>query len=74
MELTPQLLQALVLAGLTYGPQIVTDVKNLFSKKDATFDDVETVFANLKPYSAFGIPDVAPVVNTVVVSPIIPMQ
>lgn len=72
--MSPALIQALIMAGLTYGPQIVTDIKNLLNKKDATIDDVEAVFANLKPYSAFGIPDVAPVVNTVVVSPTIPMQ
>lgn len=54
------LLQALIVAGIQYGPQIVTDIKNLLNKKDATISDVEAVFANLKPYSAFNIPDVAP--------------
>lgn len=72
MVLSPELLNALVLAGFQYGPQIVTDIKNLFNKKDATIDDVEAVFANLKPYSAFGIPDVAP--TSPVASSAIPMQ
>lgn len=62
------LLQALIVAGIQYGPQIVTDIKNLLSKKDATIADVEAVFANLKPYSAFNIPDIAP--TNPVVAPI----
>lgn len=58
--MSPVLIQALIVAGIQYGPQIVTDIKNLLSKKDATIEDVEAVFANLKPYSDFNIPAIAP--------------
>lgn len=43
-----------------YGPGIITSVQTLLSKKDATIADVELVFKDLKPYEAFGIPEVVP--------------
>lgn len=46
--------------ALKYGPELVLDVVNLLKKKGITVDEIETIFANVKPYSAFGIPDVAP--------------
>ena len=46
-----------------YGPDIIPAVKAVLNKKDATVDDVETIFAGLKPYDAFGIPEHPPVNN-----------
>ena len=43
-----------------YGPDIVSAVKSILNKKDATIDDVEAIFAGLKPYESFGIPGVVP--------------
>lgn len=60
--MSPVLIQALIVAGIQYGPQIVTDIKNLLAKKDATIEDVEAIFSNLQPYSSFNIPAIAPTV------------
>lgn len=59
------LIQALIIAGIQYGPQFVTDIKNLLNKQDATIADVEALFANVKLYSEFGIPDVAPTTTVI---------
>lgn len=67
--MSPALLEALIIAGIQYGPQLVTDIKNLLSKKDATIDDVEVLFSNLKPYSYFNIPDFVPGSNPIIVNP-----
>lgn len=67
--MSPALIQALIMAGIQYGPSIITDIKNLFNKKDATIEDIEAVFANLKPYSAFNIPDIAPTSPVVTIAP-----
>lgn len=56
----PQLIIMLVQAGLTYGPQFVTDIAGILKNPASTVADVEAAFANLKPYSVYGIPDVAP--------------
>lgn len=58
------LIQALIIAGIQYGPQMVTDIKNLLNKQDASIADVEALFANVKPYAQFGIPDIAPKLPT----------
>lgn len=52
-----QLILSLV---VQYGPDIIPAVKAVLNKKDATVEDVEAIFAGLKPYAAFGIPDKAP--------------
>lgn len=41
-----------------YGPDILTSVKAVLNKKDATVEDVEAIFVGLKPYEAFNIPAV----------------
>lgn len=56
------LITALIEAGIKYGPEFITSVKSLLSKKDPTIDDVVSLFANLKPYASYGIPDTAPTV------------
>lgn len=43
-----------------YGPTIFQVIKDLTNKKDATIDDVEKAYLDLRPYEAFGIPDKAP--------------
>ena len=53
--MNPALVALLIQAGLTYGPQFITDIKNLMNKTNVTIEDIETVFANVKPYSAYGI-------------------
>lgn len=50
----------LVQAGLTYGPKFVTDIVAIINNPGSTPQDVANAFSNLKPYSAYGIPDVAP--------------
>lgn len=52
--------QIFVILGLVqqYGPSIITGIKSIISKKDATIADVEAIFKGLQPYEAFGIPAV----------------
>ena len=56
------LVQALVIAAIQYGPEFVTKLIAILRNPSATVDDVEKLFANVKPYASYGIPDVAPVV------------
>jgi hypothetical protein len=56
----------LVQAGLQYGPGFVSDIVAILSNPNATVADVEAAFKNLKPYSAYGIPD--KIVTTVTTS------
>lgn len=58
--MTPALASLLIQAGLTYGPQFVTSIIAILKKPDPTIADIETLFANVQPYSAFNIPDIAP--------------
>ena len=60
MPLSPQLLSAIIQLAAIYGPDIVTGIEGLFKKSNPTIADVQAVFAGLKPYSDFGIPDKAP--------------
>jgi len=60
--MNPALVALLIQAGLTYGPQFITDIKNLLNKTNVTIDDIEAVFANVKPYSAYGIPSIVPTI------------
>jgi len=57
--------QILVILSLVdkWGPGIITGIKQVINKKDATVADVELIFKDLKPYEAFGIPDKVPVVG-----------
>ncbi len=60
--MSPALLEALVIAAVKYGPGFVSDIIGLFKQKTPpTIDEVEALFAKVKPYEAYGIPDVAPV-------------
>jgi hypothetical protein len=69
----PALIVGLVTAGLTYGPQFVSDIVAILNNPAASVADVEAAFANLKPYAAYGIPDIAPTKPTVVVPTQIPV-
>ncbi len=57
-------LATLVSLADKYGPVAVQGIINLFKKADPTITDVEAAFAQLKPYSDFGIPDKAPAAPT----------
>lgn len=55
---------ALILGyGLKYGPEVATMIIGLFKKTTVTVDDVEALFAQIKPYAAYGIPDKAPTIS-----------
>lgn len=54
------LIALLVQAGLQYGPQFVTQIITILKNPNSTIQDVENAFKDLKPYSAYGIPDVVP--------------
>jgi hypothetical protein len=56
----------LVQAGLQYGPGFVSDIVAILNNPNATINDVEAAFKNLKSYSAYGIPD--KIVTTVTTS------
>lgn len=58
--MTPTLIITIIGLAEKYGPQVFTMIQNLVNKKDATIADVEAAYAQLKPYSDFGIPDAIP--------------
>ena len=58
----------LIQAGVTYGPEAVTAIIGLFKNSNATIADVENVFANLKPYSAYNIPNLPGTTTTTIVT------
>jgi hypothetical protein len=58
----PATLSLILSLAVKYGPEFVLEVIALFKKKELTIDDVEALFKNVKPYSAYGIPDVVPTV------------
>lgn len=66
--MSPALAQLLIQAGLTYGPEFVQSIIAILKKPDPTLADIENLFADVKPYSFFNIPDVAPT------APIAPTQ
>jgi hypothetical protein len=43
--------------ALKYGPQLVADLIEALKKKGITVAEVEAMFADVKPYEAFGIKD-----------------
>lgn len=49
------LIPLLIQAGLTYGPEFVQSIVALINNPNASVNDVAAAFANLKPYSAYGI-------------------
>lgn len=58
--LSLETVEAIIQLANKYGPEIVPAITALFKKGEPTIADVEAAFVNLKPYSAYGIPDVAP--------------
>lgn len=63
------LIPLLIQFGIQYGPEAVNSIIALWNKSTtgaATIEDVQTAFANLKPYSAYNInPPVAATETTV---------
>ena len=53
--MAPQLVLLLVQFGLQYGPEAVQQITALINNPSSTVADVTNAFANLKPYSAYGI-------------------
>ncbi len=53
--MSPALLQLLIEAGIKYGPTFVTDIIALFKKQDVTIDEIEQLFANVKPLASYNI-------------------
>ena len=47
------MIEALVLLAAKYGPELVVGITRLFTKADASLADIEALFANVKPYSAY---------------------
>ena len=45
--------------ALQYGPDFVKSVIAAFQKPNPTIADIEVLFAGVKPYSAYNIPDKA---------------
>lgn len=52
------LITLLVTAGLQYGPEFIANIIAILKNPNATIQDVENAFANLKPYSAYNIPNI----------------
>ena len=50
--------------ALQYGPAFVKQVIAAFQNPAVTVADIDKLFAGVKPYSEFGIPDKAPVVGS----------
>lgn len=61
------LIMLLVQAGLTYGPEFVTNIIAVLKNPASTVQDVENAFSNLKPYAAYNIPNipVAPIPSVI---------
>ena len=53
------LIEALIIAGIKYGPEFVSAVVKLMKTETVTIEQVEQLFANVKPYDAYNIPDQA---------------
>lgn len=58
--MSPAIIGLLVQFGLQYGPEAVNGIIAVLKNPAATIADVEAAFANLKPYSAYNIPDTTP--------------
>jgi hypothetical protein len=52
------LITLLITAGLQYGPEFVMSIIAIIENPNASVNDVKLAFANLKPYSAYGIPNI----------------
>jgi hypothetical protein len=60
MPISPQI--ALMLFNLLdkYGPDIASAVAELFKKGEITIEEVMAIFAQVRTYESFGIPDKVP--------------
>jgi len=57
--MSPELIQLLIAAGVKYGPEFVKEAIAIINNPKSTIADVETLFAKVKPYEAYGIPNLA---------------
>ncbi len=48
-------LEAIIILAAKYGPEVVTGIIALFKKQTVTIDDVEKLFANVKPFEAYNV-------------------
>lgn len=55
--MTPAVIALILQYGIQYGPGIAQEVIALFKKQDATIADVEALFAKIKPYDQYNIPN-----------------
>ena len=61
--MSPAAIEAIVILAAKYGPELVTGIIGLFKTANPTIADVEAVFASVKPYSAYNIPETVPVIH-----------
>ncbi len=52
------LAEAIIILAAKYGPQLIVELQAIAQKKDPTLADFAALFAKVKPYEAYGIPDV----------------
>ena len=62
------ILQAL----MKYGPEAYKSIVTLLTKSNPTVADVDVLFAGLKPYAAYNIPDLVPGLTVVPPPPATP--
>ncbi len=48
-------IEAIIILAAKYGPEFITGLIALFKKHDVTIDEIEQLFANVKPLSSYGI-------------------
>ncbi len=56
--MSPAIVQLLIQAGIQYGPAFVTEAIAIIKNQNATVADVEALFAKVKPYEAYNIPNI----------------
>ncbi len=55
--MSPAALEALIILAAKYGPGFVASIIALFKKDTITVEEVHALFANVKPYESYNIPD-----------------
>jgi hypothetical protein len=58
--MTPSNLIAILTLAVQSGPEFITTLLALLKQETVTIEDIQKLFDNVKPYEAYGIPDVAP--------------
>ena len=53
--MSPALIEAIIVAGIKYGPAVAQAIIDLFKKETVSISDIETLFASIKKYEDFGI-------------------